>query len=142
MSNSNEIIDLSDVCIMMLQSPRAQFNIYLSSRIPASQQRELISYRGGRQRGSIKRLQDGVPSQSINANDLERWLIRDLIRYDNCFYTFMSAPVFGLTADSENREYRHQHEQLFPTPIHMRFSSTEPQPSWLSSQGGRRHQSL
>lgn len=118
-------MNVRELCQKLLQSPRGQFNIYLSRLMPASQQRELVSYRGGKTRGSIRRLQDGVPAQQIDASQLEPLLVADLLRYDDCFYTFMSAPVFGLTVASENREYRHVHEQLFPTPIHMAFFMPE-----------------
>lgn len=109
---------LLDICTKMLQTPRSQLNIYVNGNIPASRQREAVSYHSTARRGVVKRstLSDSTGT-TVPPDRLYQWLALDLTHYHDCFFTFVTAPIYGLASDSENRDYRQTHQQLMPTPV-------------------------
>lgn len=109
---------LREMIEKMLCSPGSQFNIYMSDQIPPGRQREVVSYKSGMTRGSVRRsTMSQNRGQLVPTDRLYDNMAYDCEVYRNLFYTFMAAPVYGLASTSENRSYRNNFESLYPLPI-------------------------
>lgn len=111
-------LSLHQIVSQMMQTPRSQFNLYLVNNVPASRQQEVISYRATARRGVFKRIQlSASTGQSVPQDDLYASIARDLHTYWYCFYTFFTAPAFGMYQTSENTSYLSEHQVKFPEPV-------------------------
>lgn len=114
----NEVWSLRDIVDKMLKTPRSQFNIYYSDQVPTSRQRELVSYKTGFKRGCVKRsLQGWGGSMAVPFTQLYNWISQDVSNYSKYHFTFVTSPVYGEAADSENYDVRNDHQVIYPTPI-------------------------
>jgi len=102
----------------MSEAPGAQFHIYASDPIPPSRQREIVSYRCGSRRGTVRRstMSESFGRQ-VDLASLYQQIGADCGAYRNLFFTFTSSPAFGMASVSENRDFSTNYQSLFPSPI-------------------------
>jgi hypothetical protein len=115
---ASQRLTLRQIVDQMKQTPRGQFNLYLVDNVPSSRQQELVSYRGTARRGEFKRISMAASTGvRVPADQLYEWMAADMRTYFYAFYTFFTAPAFGMYQQSENTNYLNNHQLTFPTPV-------------------------
>jgi len=131
---ASQHMTLREIVTQMQQTPRGQFNLYLVDNVPSSRQQEVVSYRGTARRGEFKRIAMAASTgQRVPAEQLYDSIARDLQTYFYCFYTFYTAPAFGMYQTSENTNYLNSHQLTFPSPVRNLLAPAQAAPYSSSS---------
>lgn len=106
---------LDGIVHRLLTVPRSQFNVYYADNILPTNQRELVGYRT-RSRGRVSRSELSRSHGDVlqTADALRARLQADLKTYGSrgCFFTFLSAPTYGLDQFSEDCDAMHDYQSL------------------------------
>lgn len=101
----------------LLEQPRSQFNVYYNGRMHPAMQKEIVQYKT-QARGHVRRNElSKNKGELLNVNMVGPQLVRDLERFRDCYFTFISMPTQGRVASSENRDYLNKYQVTFPQPI-------------------------
>lgn len=113
-----EMSSLQVIVEKLLRSPGSQFHIYARCDVVPGRQREIVSYKTASRRGFVRRsTMSSSRGVLLDCSRLYETILADCQHFCNYYYTFMAAPVFGLTSVSENHSYLPFYQELMPQPL-------------------------